>query len=445
LGNSILYQIGSNVGIGTTTPSSKLEVISSTAEAASVGYNNALSGATFGVVGQADSSTGIGVAGRATAPSGSPVGVRGLVDGGTGAGVYGVATAASGATTGVLAQVSSASGIAGVLDNKAGGKILSGRANGIEKFSVDGSGDVTAAASNFTANNGSQVVNVIQNGSGLAINTSNNTGNTLITASGLGPNPSPVILGETIIGVGVEGLSGDISDGVGVIGAIPSLTSFPNAVGVYGVGNNSHTVGVVAQAQLMSALTATNGDPSVGLGNPTISAASTLDPMLFGPSAVILASGPKGGSCTMDNTGSLSCTGTKSAVVPLANGGKVALYAMESPENWFEDFGSSKLSSGARIVTLDAGFAQTVDTETGYHVFLTPNGDCKGLYVVRKTPTSFEVHELGKGRSDVSFDYRIIAHRKGYETVRLKEVLPRLMETSWKPTYTKVHTGTANR
>jgi hypothetical protein len=31
---------------------------------------------------------------------------------------------------------------------------------------------------------------------------------------------------------------------------------------------------------------------------------------------------------------------------------------------------------------------ETVNTGLDYHVFLTPNGDCKGLYVSQKSPTS---------------------------------------------------------
>ena len=56
-----------------------------------------------------------------------------------------------------------------------------------------------------------------------------------------------------------------------------------------------------------------------------------------------------------------------------------------------------------------------------YHVFLTPNGDCKGLYVIQKTASSFEVHELGGGSSNVSFDYRIVALRKNFENIRLED------------------------
>ena len=32
-----------------------------------------------------------------------------------------------------------------------------------------------------------------------------------------------------------------------------------------------------------------------------------------------------------------------------------------------------------------------------YRVFLTPEGNCKGLYVTNKTPSSFEVRELQDG------------------------------------------------
>jgi hypothetical protein len=86
---------------------------------------------------------------------------------------------------------------------------------------------------------------------------------------------------------------------------------------------------------------------------------------------------------------------------------------------WFDDYGSGQLSSGAVTVSLDPGFAQTVNTSIDYHVFLTPKGDCKGLYVTNETVAGFEVKELGGGASSVMFDYRIVALRKGYENVRL--------------------------
>ena len=58
-----------------------------------------------------------------------------------------------------------------------------------------------------------------------------------------------------------------------------------------------------------------------------------------------------------------------------------------------------------------------------YHVFLTPLGDCNGLYVTDKTATGFVVREFGGGISNVGFDYRIVAKRVGYEDQRM-EVVP---------------------
>jgi hypothetical protein len=126
--------------------------------------------------------------------------------------------------------------------------------------------------------------------------------------------------------------------------------------------------------------------------------------------------------CYINMTGDLVCTGSKSAVVPVDNGARqVALYAVEAPENWFEDAGSGQLSNGSSVVALEPTFAQTVNPGVEYHVFLTPEGDCEGLYVTHKTATGFEVHELRGGHSSIAFDYRIMARRKGYESIRLAD------------------------
>jgi len=132
--------------------------------------------------------------------------------------------------------------------------------------------------------------------------------------------------------------------------------------------------------------------------------------------------GNYGGTCTIDVSGSLACTGSKSAVVPVDGGSrKVALYAIEGPENWFEDAGGAQLHGGEAVVSLEPVFGQTVNTDVDYRVFLTPNGDCKGLYVAQKSATSFVVRELGGGTSNIAFDYRIMAKRRGFEQVRLAD------------------------
>jgi hypothetical protein len=131
----------------------------------------------------------------------------------------------------------------------------------------------------------------------------------------------------------------------------------------------------------------------------------------------------KEGACGIGGKGDLSCTGQMKSLVSTGEGArKVETYAMQSPENWIEDFGSGVLEKGVAVVTIDPAFGGTVTADASYHVFLTPNADSKGLYVIRKTATSFEVRESGGGTSSLSFDYRIVGKRRGYEAQRLTDV-----------------------
>lgn len=106
---------------------------------------------------------------------------------------------------------------------------------------------------------------------------------------------------------------------------------------------------------------------------------------------VIIAQGSKG-TCSFTGNGDTSCTGTlKSTVKATTADGpaRVETYAVESAENWFEDAGSAQLVNGMVHVNLEPIFGQTVNTDIEYHVFLTPNDDCKGLYVTNKTASGF--------------------------------------------------------
>jgi hypothetical protein len=86
-------------------------------------------------------------------------------------------------------------------------------------------------------------------------------------------------------------------------------------------------------------------------------------------------------------------------------------------------------------IALEPTFAQTVDATSDYHVFLTPQGDCRGIYVSNKSAAGFEVHELGGGQSSVAFEYRIVALRRGYENVRLDDKTE--MVAKWKASVPK--------
>ena len=139
-----------------------------------------------------------------------------------------------------------------------------------------------------------------------------------------------------------------------------------------------------------------------------------------------------GGLCTISTGGHLACNGALGVVAPVDGGARqVALTAIQATEDRFEDAGSGQLADGEAVVNLEGTFGQTVNASIEYHVFLTPNGDCKGLYVAQKSPTSFVVRELAGGTSSIAFDYRIMAKRKGFEGIRMadKTASFRLSET----------------
>ena len=208
-----------------------------------------------------------------------------------------------------------------------------------------------------------------------------------------------------------------------------------NQVGVYGVGEGQSNTGhAYSYAGVWGDTASTSLDNPAILGTADTAPAGifvnnsttydTLDAIALNSSSYPFSAfnDATGKGCIVDNLGDIDCSGNKNAVVPIDGGQhQVALSAIESPENWFEDFGSGKLSNGSAVVRLEPVFAQTVNTELEYHVFLTPNGDCKGLYISQKSPTSFEVRELGGGTSNVRFDYRIVALRKDFESIRLAD------------------------
>jgi len=137
--------------------------------------------------------------------------------------------------------------------------------------------------------------------------------------------------------------------------------------------------------------------------------------------------------------GDFECTGFKSAKVKLDNGTAVRLYAEESAENWFSDYGQGRLFNGKAHIELDPLFLQTVTIDASHplKVFLQLEGDCNGVYVTNKTSTGFDVKELQGGGSNVPFSYRVVCKRKYYEDDRLatseegSQSTRRMMEVVW--------------
>jgi hypothetical protein len=245
----------------------------------------------------------------------------------------------------------------------------------------------------------------VQNSAGNALEASSSAGhgvdsivNSPVQGSagvlGLASGPSSVAASYNIYG----GVWGDT--GISAASALPAW-----AIGVIGTADDSYS-GVFLNDSTTAA--------TVFVKNYATGGSSGLFKTFMASSA--------DGTCGISG-GSMSCTGPIKSLASTGGGTRtVETYAVQSPESWMEDFGAGKLENGVAVVTIDPAFGETVTPDASYHVFLTPNGDSKGLYVIAKTATTFEVRESGGGTSTLTFDFRIVAKRRGFETRRLVDV-----------------------
>jgi hypothetical protein len=278
LGNSLLFQTGGNLGLGTSTPATPLDVRGTT-----ITFQALTSG-----------SIGVGVLGSATATSGANFGVQGLSASPSGIGVLGKNTATNGSTVGVMAQVASPTGTAAILNNQGGGDVFVGQVAGVTKFAMDKNGDLTVANgdvnvlsgdvslfngnvvfSDFTKQNTAAITQVTVGpgiiGGGKAPSVSLKldttvtdarylqlTGGTLsgaltgTTATFLSSS-TDAVTGSSSTGSGVsgtssssDGVSGHSNTGIGVSGSSGSSTGVfgnsPSGDGVLGVSNSKFGV-----------------------------------------------------------------------------------------------------------------------------------------------------------------------------------------------------------
>ena len=115
--------------------------------------------------------------------------------------------------------------------------------------------------------------------------------------------------------------------------------------------------------------------------------------------------------------GNLTVKGDKNRLVTTENYGQRLLYCYEVPSPMFGDIGEGQLDElGKCYVFLDDVFAETIDTDCIYQVFLQPygKGEC---YVTERTPSYFVV----EGTKSLSFGWEIKAIQKDFDTMRLEE------------------------
>ncbi|MDH5406417.1 MAG: hypothetical protein OEX80_07750 [Candidatus Aminicenantes bacterium] len=309
--------------------------------------------------------------GSNTTTTGTRYGIYGQSASTAGRGVYGIATAISGGTYGVYGRSDSTNG------------------RGIGGYASASSGDTNGVYGRSDSDNGTGVYGWASAASG------SNFGVHGKTDSDIGRGVVGAASATSGANFGVYGVS-ESTDGTGVYG-YGFATSGLN-YGVYGESRSTSGIGVYGKAA------ATSG---ANFGVFGISSSASGYAGFFAGNVHV------GGNLTVD--------GSKPCVQPIDNGKKVLLYAMESPEIWFEDFGTAQLVNGQALVQLESVFTQAANTGLDYLVFLTPRGACQGLYISQQDKDSFEVRELGGGTSNISFNYRIVAKRRGYEEVRFEE------------------------
>ncbi len=153
-------------------------------------------------------------------------------------------------------------------------------------------------------------------------------------------------------------------------------------------------------------------------------------------------------ACYVDADANLACTGTISGGSLTqrhrsASGRHVLAYAAQSASATMEDVGEARLSNGIANVMISSDFASITDRSKNYYVFLTPLGDTRGLYVSMKTASAFQVRETMRGRSNVGFDYRIVAKPVDASDERLP-LAPRMRKNHLPVHPYAPHVGTQN-
>lgn len=221
-------------------------------------------------------------------------------------------------------------------------------------------------------------------------------------------------------GIGLGNSSGTNSSWpvVGVIGEVVATGSSSNGQqGIYGwqaatPGAANYCTGVLGR-------TSQSGTQSAGVVGYYTSTVGTLTTCFTATNYGLIGTSARG----IYYGNGLAGSGTKSCVVRTTEGPK-ALYCVESPENYFEDYGTAHLVNGRAVINIDPLFLETIliDENNPYKVFIQLVDEIPNNVHIVKKNNYFEVVENNGGTSNAEFDWRLVAKRKGYENLRLETV-----------------------
>jgi len=243
------------------------------------------------------------------------------------------------------------------------------------------------------------------------------TGGSFTGASGIYAKVDNNSTGTGVIGVGnnvntasttTTGSGGAFTGQQGVYGKGVALTG----TGVIGLGNNGSgyytLTGIGSGGAFAGDVCGTYGYASANSGNR------------YG--GYFAANGGAYAYIGYNNGGTLRKVmgaGTVNTIVKNTNGELITLTCPEAPESLFQDYGIGQLVNGKAHITIDPDLAININVSPAHplKVFITLEGDCKGVYVTNKSANGFDVIELQGGSASVPFSWQIVATRANEEYI----------------------------
>jgi hypothetical protein len=292
---------------------------------------------------------------------------------------------------------------------------LRGNSSGSKTWGIYAEG-TSDDALHAISSSGSGVYGMSSTANGVYGVTSTTIGNSAVAGISKGSTGSGHgVYGRSSNGDGVFGTSTTAN---GVYGATTEGTttgSIPNAAGVFGTSSGYDGAGVEGTGS-----SGVIGLSSGSAGTAVVAfAKSATGDIFFGANSANIA------ESVIDPNANLQCSGKISGEGPMLArqrsdaGRRVLTYAAQAATPTIEDLGAAQMRDGVANVKIPGDFASVIDHSNPYYVFLTPMSDTRGLYVSMENAAGFQVRENMHGRSNVTFQYRIIGVPLGAKNVRL--------------------------
>jgi len=274
---------------------------------------------------------------------------------------------------------------------------------------------------------------------GYETNISAGIGGTISGAGIYAINPSANyggVFGQSTGAANVAANVGYSTVWIGMYGMTENSSSVYNPNGIYGhlQVSNSTLPGIQSSIYGYSSRGTTAGNPGYTVGVQAVGDAQNQDAIgIWGTSFTnsTLRAGGYFESYTYSGTSGLYAyvggrvsgtnrkivgTGTVSEIIPTENHGRIILTCPESPEYWYQDYGSVELVNGFAHVDLDPILADIifVDDVNPIRVFCTPVNmtHFNGVTMMNQTPTGFDLVELNDGHHSGKLDYQIVVKPK---------------------------------